>query len=412
MGLSLHGSAKADEPRGSTKLGQLIRSREASIEAAGRTGPGALRSGGVISSLKIEAFRGVREGLVEGLSPISILVGPNNSGKSTCLEAALMPCLGDCAEDAVRILLRRGGPPHDALQHVITEGTTSSVFEVRGDFKISRRNQPPTPASLIITDLAIRGYVSDPQNRHDLETVQGIDASFVVNVRLKSSALRGSDDPSREYVYEFEDVVAVDRAGRQARYAAGRTAAYIPAILVDVEAIRALGALEDAYSRIERARKVEAVVRALQRSMPRLKDLRILKSGSDFLLHTFCGDTQPVPAYLAGDGLKRFLELAAAIVDTPNGVVLLEEPEAYQHPRYMTELVALLLNAAKSGTQIILSTHSIELIDLLLHAPEAEGLAYPTVHRLRLVDGKLAAVAIDREKAISARDDLLQDLRA
>jgi ABC-type uncharacterized transport system ATPase subunit len=133
--------------------------------------------------------------------------------------------------------------------------------------------------------------------------------------------------------------------------------------------------------------------------------LRILKSGSDFLLHTFCGDTPPIPAYLAGDGLKRFLELAAAIVDTPNGVVLLEEPEAYQHPRYMTELVALLLSAAKSGTQIILSTHSIELIDLLLHAPEAEGLTYPTVHRLRLVDGKLAAVAIDREKAISARDD-------
>lgn len=146
--------------------------------------------------------------------------------------------------------------------------------------------------------------------------------------------------------------------------------------------------------------------------MPGLSDLRILKSGSDFLLHTFCGKPPPVPAYLAGDGLKRFLELAAAIVDTKDGVVLLEEPEAYQHPRYMTELVALLLNAAKSGTQIILSTHSIELIDLLLHAPEAEGLAYPTVHRLRLVDGKLAAVTIDREKAISARDDLLQDLRA
>jgi hypothetical protein len=405
---------KADEPRGSTELGwrRFYARREASIEAAGRTRLSALRSAGVISSLKIEAFRGVREGLVEGLSPISILVGPNNSGKSTCLEAALMPCLGDSTEDAAKILLRRGGPPHDALQHVITEGSASARFEMRGDFKIARSNESPTLANLINTTLKISGYLSNPKDRHDLETVQGIDASFVVDVELQSYAIRGTNDWSRTRVHSSDNRVAVDRTGKQARYLAGRKNPFIPAILVDVEAIRALGALEDAYSRIERARKVETVVRALQRSMPRLKDLRILKSGSDFLLHTFSGDTQPIPAYLAGDGLKRFLELAAAIVDTPNGVVLLEEPEAYQHPRYMTELVALLLNAAKSGTQIILSTHSIELIDLLLHAPEAEGLTYPTVHRLRLVDGKLAAVAIDREKAISARDDLLQDLRA
>jgi hypothetical protein len=360
----------------------------------------------VISSLKIEAFRGVREGLVEGLSPISILVGPNNSGKSTCLEAALMPCLGDSAEDAARILLRRGGPPHDALQHVVTEGTAR--FEVRGHFEIARRK---TPVDLIITYLVIGGDVSEPKDRHDLETVQGIDASFLVNLHLGSSAFRTSDG-RREQVYASDDDVTVDKLGRQGRYQTGRINSFIPAILVDVEAIRAQGAQEDAYSRIERARKVDTVVRALQRSMPHLKDLRILKSGPDFLLHTFCGDAQPIPAYLAGDGLKRFLELAAAIVDTQNGVVLLEEPEAYQHPRYMTELVTLVLNAAKAGTQIILSTHSIELIDLLLHAPEAEGLAYPTVHRLRLVDGKLASVAIDREKAISARDDLLQDLRA
>jgi predicted ATPase len=366
----------------------------------------------VISSLKIEAFRGVREGLVEGLSPISILVGPNNSGKSTCLEAALMPCLGNCVDDAARILMRRGGPPHDALQHVVTEGSKSAVFEVRGYFSIDQDNNSPAPADLINTRLDIRDYVFHPNNRRELETEHGIDASFVVNVGLDSSAFQGGDNPHRQRVTRVVDDVMVDKAGRQGRHGGLPPNPLIPAILVDVEAIRTQGALEDAYSRIERARMVTDVVRALQRSMPRLTDLRILKSGSDFLLHTFCGDSQPIPAYLAGDGLKRFLELAAAIFDTQNGVVLLEEPEAYQHPRYMTELVALLLNAAKSGTQIILSTHSIELIDLLLHAPEAEGLAYPTVHRLRLVDGKLASVAIDRDKAISARDDLLQDLRA
>ena len=34
----------------------------------------------MITGVKIEDFRGVREGGVEGLAQISILVGPNNSG--------------------------------------------------------------------------------------------------------------------------------------------------------------------------------------------------------------------------------------------------------------------------------------------------------------------------------------------
>jgi hypothetical protein len=41
-----------------------------------------------------------------------------------------------------------------------------------------------------------------------------------------------------------------------------------------------------------------------------------------------------------------------------------------------------------------------------------EGLDYPFVHRLRLVDGKLSGVVLNREQAMVTRKDLLEDLRA
>jgi predicted ATPase len=119
-----------------------------------------------------------------------------------------------------------------------------------------------------------------------------------------------------------------------------------------------------------------------------------------------------VPAYLAGDGFKRFLWLAATVLKVQKGIVLLEEPESFQHPRYLEELARLLYVAARDGTQVVLSTHSIELIDLLLNAPETDGRTYPAVHRMRLVDGKLYATTIDRESAVIGRRDLLEDLRA
>jgi predicted ATPase len=78
----------------------------------------------------------------------------------------------------------------------------------------------------------------------------------------------------------------------------------------------------------------------------------------------------------------------------------------------MRELATLMFLSARAGTQIILSTHSLELIDCLLNAPEAVELSYPSIHRFRLVRGELSAVALDRESTLNARQDLLEDPRA
>ena len=72
----------------------------------------------VITRIDIENFRGVRTGGVAGLSPLSIIVGPNNSGKSTVLEA-LAALKSDNAGATLRQLLRRGGPPSDAIRHIV-----------------------------------------------------------------------------------------------------------------------------------------------------------------------------------------------------------------------------------------------------------------------------------------------------
>jgi AAA15 family ATPase/GTPase len=41
----------------------------------------------MIEMVEIENLRGIVSGRLEGLSPLSILLGVNNSGKSTILEA-------------------------------------------------------------------------------------------------------------------------------------------------------------------------------------------------------------------------------------------------------------------------------------------------------------------------------------
>lgn len=345
----------------------------------------------MITSVKIEDFRGVREGGVEGLAPISILVGPNNSGKSTALEAIAAVGMGTDAPAIAKLLMRRGGPPLDALARAMSRSTK------RATITIARS-----------TEEQVEEWRTKISIRDDLPAQLAEEARRV-----------GLQEPMEAFVVEVgrghqsnDAGVYVDAKGLQTKRIAYSVAEAPLTRFVDVEAVRGTGALEDAYTRIDEAGQLGNVIKSLARSMAGLADLRILKVGSDFVLHAFSESGPPIPAYLAGDGFKRFLELAAAAVSTPKGCVLLEEPEAYQHPRYLQELATLLHLAARQGTQIILSTHSLELIDFLLLAPEAEGQTYPAVHRMTLHEGKLRATTVDRESAVVGRESLLEDLRA
>ena len=346
----------------------------------------------VITSVRIEGFRGVREGGVEGLAPISILVGPNNTGKSTVLEAIAVAEFAPDARAIAELVLRRGGPSLDALARAVARGAEHASVTVHSDIE--------GPAQERRATLRVGGIMQIPWAEEARR--EGLrDPMELLTVQAWAGTSR---------IGEGTSLVDI-RGCRSENFVDGHDPKHT-VTLVDVEAIRRDGALEDAYTRIDEAGQLPTVVKALARSMPGLADLRILKVNGDFLLHTFFASGHPVPAFLAGDGFKRFLELAAAVVNLRKDVVLLEEPESFQHPRYLRELAALLFISAREGKQVILSTHSIELIDRILQAPEAEGLPYPAVHRLSLYDGSLRATTLDHEHALRIREDLLQDLRA
>jgi hypothetical protein len=347
----------------------------------------------VISSIVIQGLRGVSHGRIDGLGPISILVGPNNSGKSTCLEAIAMLASGGHAGTAVENLLRRGGPPGDAVAHIVSHGATAARVEgVLDDASVHT-------CELSLGRLRDREAVRMAHEEGLAEPMTPVATEFRLGLKGGSTVTKSST-----FVDPAGKVAIATRKGADAE-------SPFSCALVDVQAARSVGALEDAYTSIDHAGRLKEVVLALATSMPSLTDLRIQKAGEHFILHAMLSDGPPVPVYLIGDGSKRFIELAAAIVAVdPGGVVLLEEPECYQHPRYVRELAALLVASAKAGRQTILSTHSIELVDVLLGA--AEGLPYPFIHRLRLVGGTLSSVALTREQARVSRHDLLEDLRA
>ena len=69
-----------------------------------------------------------------------------------------------------------------------------------------------------------------------------------------------------------------------------------------------------------------------------------------------------------GNGFKSFIGLLLGILIKPkNSVVLLEEPEIYMHPKYISEFVKNIIDISmKDKIQFFISTNSMDFIDNLL----------------------------------------------
>ena len=109
----------------------------------------------MFASIEIENFRGIAKGKLEGLAPLSVLVGVNNSGKSTVLEA--LHLVGSQGHGLKLVLTRRGWLGLAGLGDIIKgEGreTTMSKFTCRFSDK------HPITVSLSSPTTAIKGGVS------------------------------------------------------------------------------------------------------------------------------------------------------------------------------------------------------------------------------------------------------------
>jgi AAA15 family ATPase/GTPase len=122
-----------------------------------------------------------------------------------------------------------------------------------------------------------------------------------------------------------------------------------------------------------------------------------------------------VPLGVAGDGIYGLARLAFELAMEPGSLALIEEPESNQHPRSLRMSARVIWAAVRQGVQVVLSTHSLELIDMLLDGCYRDGdgddLAQLAVCRLRLSDGNLMSIWHRGDEIRSARTDIEEDIR-
>ena len=218
----------------------------------------------------------------------------------------------------------------------------------------------------------------------------------------------GTRDPSKREIRETFDEVFFSAEGMSLSQAKLSPRNLPEVHMIDPGLPLSLGQLFSDAVKQGRRREVQDFLREL---VPTLETLEILEEkdkGSQLYVVTAGG---AVPVATSGDGIQSFAQLAIELAAIPEGLALIEEPEVYQHPRAIWQSARALLAAMRRGVQIVLSTHSLELIDALLGQAEGAELDRIALFNLAIDQGELRSSRSSGEDLVFARQTLERDLR-
>src|SRR5258706_861779 len=112
-----------------------------------------MRAGGIVGmihSLQIQGYRGFSHFEMSGLGQVNLIVGTNNSGKSSVLEALYLLISAGDPSSLLQLLWRRGersiderSPRHPELELDVSHLFHGHEFRLGSKFTLSAKNQNP-----------------------------------------------------------------------------------------------------------------------------------------------------------------------------------------------------------------------------------------------------------------------------
>lgn len=302
----------------------------------------------LVSSLTLEAFRGIQNLKLEGLAPVTLIVGANNSGKTSVLEAA-------------GLILR----PFDPGQWVQTARQRDFSLELvdgiwslfPGGAAPNYDEGPPTSAQLRIS-AELAGAKAKESRRLEAEA---------------TTTLEYNADGKEE---EFLQVRAsVDGAKHTMAFRRTQKAELIKAkYLYRVFAVtpashRQVSLLYEHLGHAVQIGKKQLAIQILQLFDPQVQDLDGIDNYGRRTVFVTHAERGVVDLSSFGDGMRQAAALALTLARVNAGVLLVDEIESGIHAFALEEMLTMLFQAAaEAEVQIIATTHSLEAVDAAIHA--------------------------------------------
>jgi ABC-type transport system involved in cytochrome c biogenesis ATPase subunit len=358
----------------------------------------------VLKSLEIKNFRGFRHLQIEHLGRVNLIVGKNNIGKSSLLEA-------------LQLYTQRGNPT------LIQE-----LLRVRDEGKRSSSNRNTEVEDMLVALKYL--FYGRKDVRSVLEPTIHIgpieSPDEVLSIAVGWYLEQFEDSGVKRRLLGPEEYKMADNPIPRFNIQLGKqpivTYPLKPRLLrTEIEEIACVFASSNGLSNSHLSiywdnislRDLEKeVITALQIIAPGVEGVSIIgdpeSSRGRIPIVKIVGIDEPLPLRSLGDGMQRMLGIALALANAKDGMLLIDEIENGIHYSVQGKLWELVFRLAHYlNVQVFATTHSGDCIEAFQKAAQEDTQTEGTLIRLESRKGEIGATLFDEEElAIVTREQI------
>ena len=314
-----------------------------------------------IKKIEIRQLRGIKQLMISDFSEINLIVGDNNSGKTTFLEAVQL-LFTQAKISSVKSIIRQRTvlnlDENSFYLPFIRMFNVHQTDEQRG-FSIYAEN------NIGKIEFELAGYET---------TISGEDAISMstMSSRQKSSYRKLAYIPemaklftgsiiSREYGMTVEKEIRITSVDNAFSGSVNKKA---------VQYIPSFGHLRYDLLRniVDNPEYKKLAINILKQFDESIVDICYTKADDGSFLETIItksGINMPFSVY--GDGIKKIMYILNKLFDATDSILLIDEIETGLHKKYYSTLFPVIFELAKKlNVQLFIATHSMEAIDAIL----------------------------------------------
>ncbi|MEH1950471.1 MAG: AAA family ATPase [Nostoc sp.] len=368
----------------------------------------------MLKTIKIDNFRSFRSFELQQLGRVNLLVGKNNSGKTSILEAIQLLCSRTNLEPLAEVMTNRGEYSWNDNQRRNRELDICHLFyghEIQPDSKLCISGINGNTQETITVNIGARYFHLDDDLGKELngESTSFHESSIQIKgLNLGINWTRGEETEILTFPLSNNsglDLNYVQRFRRDGKNPLPNTQFVTSSSLGTEKMIELFDqiALTPEEKLVEQA--LHGIDSKIQRIAPVSSQNRYSLDSRGGFRVLLSDSNQRVPIGSMGDGIWRILGLALAIVCAKDGYLFVDEIDTGLHFTAMSDMWKLIWETAKRlNVQVFATTHNSDCWTSLATIAEQEDATEDGIRIHRIEKGKETSVVFTEPQIVIAAE--------
>lgn len=336
-----------------------------------------------LDDLHIKSFRGLKDFKLLDLGSLNILVGNNNSGKTSVLEAGSLFLNPLNFYELYRIAVQRetmqAGPRVSRLErlHRIkwlfphfkeTEHENVSCIEILSNGRTPFVHYKAQLEEVVgIPEVESKSETGLDEDEFDIDSIESEEKGLRISLCCQENGtFLGENEVSKTF-WDIREVL-------KSRLSSVVVSS-VNSTFVEPHGHRIYGVYKSLYSRIYRMNAHQDLISLLQHYDQNVTGLVILEDDVSTTLHVEHKVVGIAPISIFGDGLRRVLYIAMRLISAKDGVCFLDEIDNAIHVSALDKTAEWIVQTAKQlNVQLFITTHNLEALDAFISTSGREEL--------------------------------------